>query len=59
MSNYILFLKDITAKDVSLVGGKTSSLGEMYGHLQQEGVPVPNGFAITAEAYKYFWLTIT
>jgi pyruvate,water dikinase len=54
MSKYILFLKEITAKDVSLVGGKTASLGEMYSHLDKEGVPVPNGFAITAEAYRYF-----
>ncbi len=53
-SKYILFLKDITTKDVSLVGGKTASLGEMYSHLKQEGVPVPNGFAITAQAYRYF-----
>ena len=37
-------------KDVPLVGGKTASLGE----LTAINMPVPNGFAITAEAYKYF-----
>ncbi len=53
-SKYILFLKEITAKDVSLVGGKTASLGEMYSHLKKEGVPIPDGFAVTAQAYRDF-----
>ena len=37
-----------------LVGGKNASLGEMYRELATAGVKVPNGFAITAEAYRYF-----
>lgn len=41
-------------KDVPLVGGKTASLGEMYSHLKEEGVPIPDGFAITAQAYREF-----
>ncbi|MCX6737299.1 MAG: phosphoenolpyruvate synthase [Candidatus Parcubacteria bacterium] len=53
-SKYILFLKDISMKDVSLVGGKTASLGEMYSHLKKEGVPIPDGFAVTAQAYRDF-----
>jgi pyruvate,water dikinase len=40
-------------EDVPLVGGKNASLGEMYRHLASQGVTVPNGFAITAEAYRY------
>ena len=35
-----------------LVGGKNASLGEMYRELTPLGVPVPNGFAITAEAFR-------
>jgi len=35
------------------VGGKNASLGEMYCSLSAEGVRVPNGFAITSEAYRY------
>jgi len=38
---------------VPLVGGKNASLGEMYRRLAGDGVRVPNGFAITAEAYRH------
>lgn len=51
---YILWFKEIRIKDVPLVGGKNASLGEMYRHLTKEGVNIPNGFAITAQAYFYF-----
>ena len=50
---YIRFFKDLGVKDVALVGGKTASLGEMYRELIPQGVKVPNGFGITAEAYRY------
>jgi len=50
----ILWFNEIRIKDVPLVGGKNASLGEMYCTLTGKGVKVPNGFAITAEAYKYF-----
>ncbi len=50
---FILWFDQIGIKDVPLVGGKNASLGEMYRNLTSEGVKVPNGFAITAEAYKY------
>ena len=35
------------------MGGKNASLGEMYQRLMPLGVPVPNGFAVTAEAYRH------
>ncbi|HME27748.1 MAG TPA: phosphoenolpyruvate synthase [Acetobacteraceae bacterium] len=38
--------------DVPLVGGKNASLGELYGALGEAGVRVPNGFALTADAYR-------
>ena len=50
MKKHIIFFKHLRKKDVSLVGGKTSSLGELV----SIGMPVPDGFAITAQAYKYF-----
>jgi pyruvate,water dikinase len=50
---YTRFFEDIGIDDVPLVGGKNASLGEMYRHLASQGVPVPNGFAITADAYRY------
>ncbi len=43
---------DIRLSDVALVGGKNASLGELYSVLSAQGVRVPNGFAITAQAYR-------
>jgi len=51
---YIKFFSEISAKDTALVGGKNANLGEMYNKLADAGVPVPNGFAVTAEGYDYF-----
>jgi pyruvate,water dikinase len=48
---YIRFFEDIGIADVPRVGGKNASLGEMYRELGPQGVRVPNGFAVTAEAY--------
>lgn len=50
----IIWFKDLTIQDVPKVGGKNASLGEMYQKLTQKGVNIPNGFAITAEAYQAF-----
>jgi pyruvate, water dikinase len=50
---FIRWFAQIGADDVGLVGGKNASLGEMFGALSEQGVRVPNGFAITAEAYRH------
>jgi len=50
---YIRFFDEIGIDDIPSVGGKNASLGEMYQKLGSQGVQVPNGFAITAEAYRY------
>jgi pyruvate,water dikinase len=50
---YIRFFDEIGIEDVPLVGGKNASLGEMYRNLSSQGVKVPNGFAITADAFRY------
>src|SRR5688572_13355187 len=50
---FIKWFGDISIEDVPLVGGKNASLGEMYRELTSKGVKVPNGFAITAEAYRH------
>jgi len=52
--SYIRWFKNITIKDVPQVGGKNASLGEMYRYLTPSGINIPNGFAITAEAYYDF-----
>ncbi len=51
--NYILWFNELTIEDVPLVGGKNASLGEMYRELKPQGIQIPNGFAVTAEAYRY------
>ena len=52
-SPYIRWFSQLSMDDVPLVGGKNASLGEMYRRLTPQGVKVPNGFAITAQAYRY------
>lgn len=47
---YLLWFKDIHFSDVNIVGGKGANLGEMY----NLGIPVPNGYCVTAEAYYKF-----
>ena len=47
----ILWFEDICREDVAIVGGKSASLGEMT---SKTGVPVPYGFATTAQAYRTF-----
>jgi pyruvate, water dikinase len=51
---FVLPFKDLRIEDVPIVGGKNASLGEMYRELTKKGVLVPNGFAVTAYAYRYF-----
>lgn len=50
---YIKFFKELNNKDVPLVGGKNASIGEMFQELVPVGIKVPNGFAITSDAYWY------
>ena len=52
-SRNIRWFDQIGIDDIPLVGGKNASLGEMYQQLTPQGVKIPNGFAITAEAYRY------
>lgn len=50
----IIPLKDCSLNDVPLVGGKNASLGEMIRSLGEKGIRVPEGFAITVNAYWEF-----
>ena len=47
----VLWFREIGKEDIPLVGGKCANLGELVGKI---GVPVPNGFAVSANAYKVF-----
>lgn len=50
----ILWFKEVGNDEVELVGGKNASLGEMYRTLAKKGVKVPNGFIVTAYAFRDF-----
>lgn len=53
MTKFIRWFSELGMDDVALVGGKNASLGEMYRELSPAGIRVPNGFAVTAEAYRH------
>jgi pyruvate,water dikinase len=51
-SGFIRWFSELGIADVPLVGGKNASLGEMVRALGSQGVRVPNGFSVTAAAYR-------
>jgi len=54
MSNatYVRWFGELSMDDLPLVGGKNASLGEMFQPLQPLGVRIPDGFSVTATAYR-------
>jgi pyruvate,water dikinase len=52
-TKHVLWFNEIELGDIPQVGGKNASLGEMIRELTAKGVSVPDGFAVTAEAYRY------
>jgi pyruvate,water dikinase len=46
---FVKFFEEISKNDLAIAGGKGANLGEM----KRAGVPVPDGFVITAQTYKY------
>lgn len=51
---FIRWFDEVSIEDIPLVGGKNASLGEMIRNLQGRDIKVPNGFALTTEAYEKF-----
>ena len=54
-NKWILPFSEIRIEDVGIVGGKNASLGEMFRELKSQGVRVPDGFAVTAAAFREFF----
>ncbi len=52
--NFIKRFDNTRIEDVGEVGGKNASLGEMISQLTSKGINIPNGFAVTATAYRHF-----
>ena len=53
-TGFVKSFGEIGMDDIPTVGGKNASLGEMFRELGAAGVKVPDGFAITADAYRHF-----
>lgn len=52
--HYIRWFNTLRMKDIPQVGGKNAALGEMIQALSKKGIEIPYGFAITADAYRYY-----
>jgi len=52
---FVKWFSEVGIDDVPVVGGKNAALGEMYSNLVPLGVNVPDGFALTADAYRHFF----
>lgn len=53
--DFVKWYNEVGIDDVGQVGGKNAALGEMYSNLTPLGVNIPDGFALTAEAYRFFF----
>lgn len=49
-SEFIIWFSETDMNSLPMVGGKAASLGEMF----NIKLPIPNGFSVTADAYKFF-----
>lgn len=54
MERFIKKFRDTSLRDIAEVGGKNASIGEMFARLEPQGIAVPDGFAVTATAYRGF-----
>ncbi len=54
MAMWIRWFNELSIDDVPKVGGKNASLGEMICELAPKGIQIPDGFAVTADAYRAF-----
>ena len=49
MVNHVVDLTDNSAKNIAISGGKGANLARLHGI---SGIPVPDGFVITAQSYS-------
>ena len=48
----VRWFRELGLSDIATVGGKNANLGELVRHLVPLGVRVPDGFALTADAFR-------
>ena len=53
--NFVKWYKEVGIVDIPSVGGKNAALEEMYSNLMPLRINIPDGFALTADAYRYFF----
>jgi pyruvate,water dikinase len=51
---FVIWFENLGIKDRPQAGGKNASLGEMISTLSEKGIKVPEGFAVSADAYRFF-----
>ena len=51
---YICWFNQLTIDDIPMVGGKNASLGELSALLSSGPIQLPNGFALTADAFREY-----
>ncbi|MEB2785254.1 phosphoenolpyruvate synthase [Algoriphagus persicinus] len=54
MTSYCVPFKKLSYSDLPLVGGKNASLAEMLKELSSLGIHIPDGFALTTDAYRAY-----
>jgi pyruvate,water dikinase len=52
--NYIIPLDQLRLKDAGEVGGKNAALGELISGFSSKGISVPDGIALTTDAFNFF-----
>lgn len=53
-NSFILPFSQIGIKDLQETGGKNAALGEMFNALSFRGIRIPDGFAVSTGAYRFF-----
>ncbi len=54
-ADFVRRFDQLSIEDVPVVGGKNASLGEMIRELRDQGIQVPDGFATTADAFRFYF----
>jgi len=54
LNKHVIWLNKLSISDIDKVGGKNASLGELVTQLASKKIAIPDGFAITTEAFEYF-----
>ena len=54
MNKHVIWLNKLSIGDIDKVGGKNASLGELVTQLASKKIAIPDGFAITTDAFEYF-----